>query len=102
MWPSWDQAAIAAMVLLVISLMTRGATGWRHGISVFTGELTLVSFLYMIWQLASFLPLTHASGAYRRGLQVDRLETFLHFPSERWAEGLIINHALLARACNIF
>jgi hypothetical protein len=33
---------------------------------------------------------------------VDRLEKFLHFPSERWAEALIINQAFLARACNIF
>ncbi len=102
MWPSWDQAAVAAAALLVISLATRRAQDWRHAVSVFCGELTLVSFLYMIWQLATFLPLTHNAGAVERGRQVDQFERFLHLPSERWAEGLIINHAFVARACNLF
>src|SRR4051794_20001230 len=56
----------------------------------------------MIWQLAHYLPLTQDAGAYRRGRQVDQFERFLHLPSERWAEGLIINHAFLAKACNLF
>jgi hypothetical protein len=101
-WPSWDQAAVAAVVLLVISLTMRRANGWQHGVSVFCGELTMVSFLYMVWQLASFLPLTHNAGAVQRGRQVDHFERFLHLPSERWAEGLIVNHAILSRASNIF
>ncbi|MDQ6697902.1 MAG: phosphatase PAP2 family protein [Actinomycetota bacterium] len=102
MWPSWDQAAVAATVLLLVSLLTRQATGWRRGLSLFTGELSLVAFLYALWQLAAFLPLTHNAGAYRRGQQVDRFEMFLHLPSERWAEHLLLNRPLLAKAGNLF
>jgi hypothetical protein len=102
MWPTWDQAAIATVVLLAIALASRRATGSLHAISLFTGETALVSFLYMIWQLAPSLPLTQDAGAFHRGRQVDQFEKFLHLPSERRAEDLIINHAFLAKACNIF
>lgn len=102
MWPTWNQAAIAAAVLLTISQSTRRAEGRWHSISLLAGETALVSLLYVLWQLAGALPLTHAAGALRRGAQVQRFEDFVHLPSERTAEDLIINHPLLARACNIY
>ncbi len=102
-WPTWQQAAIAAAVLLAVALATRkrGGRATRFT-SAFAGETALVSALYAVWQAAHALPLVQDAGAERRGRQVFELEQWLHLPSELALERWIAPHRLLSEATNVF
>ncbi len=89
-WPSWEQAAWAAVVLGVVAVVARRASAaWIRGVGAFAQETALISFLYMVWRLARQLPLVQEDGAYDRGRQIWELQRTLHLPSEltmeRWA-----------------
>lgn len=89
-WPTWDQAAIATVVLTTVWLLARGAARpWLRNVAAFCKETALISFLYMLWRLARVLPLVQEAGAEDRGRQIWRLQRTLHLPSEltmeRWA-----------------
>jgi hypothetical protein len=100
-WPSWEEAALATVVLGGASLLARRATGRgaRAGraVAAFTQETALISFLYAIWRLARQLPLVQEEGAYERGRQIWELQQALHLPSELAMERWLIDHDLLAR-----
>lgn len=101
MWPSWNQAAVATAVLLVVTARARRQPGPRP-LSLATGEMALVSFLYMLWRLARKLPFTREAGAYDRARALDDLERALHLPSELTIEKLVLPHGWLAEATNAF
>src|SRR4051794_15184602 len=103
MWPTWDQAAWATAVLTLVAMAARQArAGWVQAVGRFCGETAFVSFLYMLWRLARFLPFVHDTGAFERGRQIWRLEQWLHFPSELAMERWVLRYEWLARASNSF
>lgn len=96
-WPTWDQAAVAAVALAVLALTTRrSARAGLRTVSAFAQETALISFLYMLWRLARQLPLVQEEGAYERGRQIYRLQEALHLPSERSMERVAMAHGWLA------
>ncbi len=102
-WPTWHQGAIAAVVLLAVALVTRRREGRVVGfVSALTGEMSLVSALYALWQFAHELPLAQDAGAERRGRQIYHLERWLHLPSELAVENWIAPHRLLSEATNVY
>jgi len=102
MWPTWNQAAVATLVLVVVAAVTRHQRRPVAAVSPFAGEAALVCFLYGIWRLARMLPLTHSSGAVRRAEQIWDLEQALRLPSELTIERWVLPQVGLAKACDIF
>jgi hypothetical protein len=97
-WPSWEEAALATLVLGATSLVARRVAGRpARAVAAFAQETALISFLYGIWRLARQLPLVQEEGAYERGRQIWDLQRALHLPSELSMERWLIDHELLAR-----
>jgi hypothetical protein len=103
MWPTWQQAAIAAAILLCIALVTRGRS-FRGATftSAFCGETALVAALYAVWQAAHALPLVHNAGAYTRAQDIWDAQRTLHLPSELAMQRWVMPHRYLAETCNVF
>lgn len=103
MWPTWQQAAGFSAALVAIAAFARSRSeGWVQSVGRFCGETAYVSFLYMLWRLAKFIPMVREGGAFARGRQVWRLERVLHFPSEVTLEKWVLNYDWLARAANVY
>ena len=103
-WPSWDQAAIACVAALLLSVVClRLPDGRLRTASVPTlREFALVSGLYTIWRLARQLPFTHEAGAIDRGRAIDRLQHHLQLPSEIRVQHFVVHHDWLARLVNAY
>lgn len=102
-WPSWDQAAIATLVLGLLAVVGRRSGRPRLvGATAAAGEVALVSFLYAIWRLARQLPLVRDAGAYERGRQIWDLQRALRLPSELAIERWVIAHTWLAEATVLY
>jgi hypothetical protein len=96
-WPSWEQAAIASIVLVVAAFALRRVDRPRaRTLAAFAQETALVSFLYMLWRLARQLPLLHEEGAIERGQWIYDVQRSMHLPSELTMERWLARHHLLA------
>jgi hypothetical protein len=96
-WPSWEQAATASIVLIVLSVVLRRVGGPRsRTVAAFAQETALVSFLYTLWRLARQLPLLHEDGAIERGEWIYDVQKAVHLPSELTMERWLAKHHLLA------
>ena len=103
-WVTWDQAAISAVVsFMVAQVATRfPVSRARTFIQATCTELGLISFLYMLWRLAMRLPLDKPTGAIERARQIDRLQHFLHIPSELSLQHFVLRFDWLARSTNFY
>ncbi|MSZ78116.1 MAG: inositol phosphorylceramide synthase, partial [Actinobacteria bacterium] len=82
-WPTWDQAAMAAVVCAVV---WHGLRRLRPGRAAYAeavaAELALICSLYGLWRLARMLPLATAHGAVERARDIVAVQDALHLPSE--------------------
>lgn len=82
-WPTWDQAAIAAVVSVVVLLVARRSTRQRaRFVEQAATEFALLAGLYAIWRVARKLPLARDEGAIERARQIVDLQHALGFPTE--------------------
>lgn len=96
-WPSWNQAGVACLVMLAVSLVARRSSRhWAQTTAAFSLEVALISFLYMLWRLARILPLTHEAGAYDRGRWIYDFQRAVHLPSELSMQHWVLGHRWLA------
>jgi len=96
-WPSWEEAATASLVLIVLSLVLRRASWrWAKPAAAFAQEVALIAFLYTIWRLARQLPLLHEEGALERGQWIYDFQKAVHLPSELSMEQWLVQHRWLA------
>src|SRR4051794_41640843 len=96
-WPTWQEAATASVVLIVLSLVLRRIDRRDTRVAAaFAQEVALVSFLYMLWRLARQLPLTHEQGAEDRARWIYDVQKAVHLPSELHMEQWLAKHQLLA------
>lgn len=96
-WPSWQEAATAAVVLIVLSLALRRVDRREaRVVAAFAQEVALVSFLYMLWRLARQLPLLHEDGAIERGEWIYDFQKAIHLPSELSMERWLVQHQWFA------
>lgn len=83
-WATWDEAAIASAVSVVMMLMLPAV--WPGKVSKALApalrEFALVSALYSLWRLARQLPVTHEDGALERARHIDAFQQALHLPTE--------------------
>lgn len=101
-WPTWDQAAIAAVLCGVVAAVLRRTrpTRLREAILPAAHELALMSTLYSLWRLARVLPLDKPSGAIARARQIDDLQQFVHLPTELSLQQFVLQYDTLARLTN--
>ncbi|WP_243057551.1 phosphatase PAP2 family protein [Nocardioides sp. SR21] len=97
-WPTWDQAAVAALLSCAVWL---GLRRWRPGTrnaEPLAREFALIAALYALWRLARMLPLATTSGALARGREIDHVERALHLPSELALQNFVLDHAWVGEA----
>lgn len=98
-WPTWDQAAIAAIVAGLVALALRRARPTRVGEVVGPAalEFAFVASLYSVWRMARNLPLEQADGAIERARDIVAVQEFLHLPSELTLQQFVLDHDWLGR-----
>jgi hypothetical protein len=97
-WPSWNEAAVTALVLATVALVARRFAGPKAKVAAAVAqEVALVSFLYMLWRLARQLPLLHEDGAEDRGRWIYHFQKAVHLPSELRMEQWVSQHQWLAK-----
>ena len=103
-WPTWDQAAVTAVICGLTAFVLRRArpTRARSVLMPAAHELALLAGLYSIWRLARVLPLDRSQGAIARGRDIDRLQHRLHFPTELSVQHFVIDHDWLGRFANAY
>lgn len=103
-WPTWQQGAVTSglCALLVLAFRVVRPTGPRHPLSAAAQELSLLAGLYSIWRLARELPLATNGGAIRRARQIDRLQHWLHLPTELSLQHFVLDHAWIGWFLNYY
>lgn len=104
-WPTWNEAAIAALLAITVSLLLRW--WWPRSratavISPATQEFALVAGLYSIWRIARQLPLDQPEGAIARARWIATFEQDLHMPTELSLQLFVLRHDWLARWTNTY
>ena len=96
-WPTWDEAAIAAVASILVWLglrwlRPRGAS-YVEPVAL---EFALISALYSIWRLARMLPIASEDGAFDRAYQIVSIEHAMHLPTELSLQLFVLDHERLA------
>ncbi len=101
-WPSWEEAAIAAVLSIAAWAVLRRLPGTRVTRALTPGfkEFALIAGLYSVWRLARKLPVTHEAGALDRARAIDHLQHALRLPSEISLQHFVVAHDWLARFAN--
>jgi len=106
-WPTWSQAALAAMIAGLVALALRRSRPSRPTpIGDVVGpaalEFAIVAALYSIWRMAKNLPLTQADGAIERAHDIVAVQNFLHLPSELSLQHVVLDHDWLAKFASYY
>lgn len=103
-WPTWDQAAVAAVLCGLTAVVVRRTrpTRLRSILLPAAVELSLMSALYSVWRLARVLPLDRQQGAIERARQINRLQHDLRIPSELSLQHFVLAHEWLGRFMNYY
>lgn len=101
-WPSWEQAAVATLLSLVLWGVLLRVPPTRAGDALLPAarEFALIAGLYAVWRLARMLPVTHEAGALDRARGIDHFQRVLHLPTEISMQHFVIDHDRLARLVN--
>src|SRR5437868_5842843 len=96
-WPTWDQAAVAA---LLSGLVWLGVRRWPSRatphVQPAAAEFALIASLYAVWRLARMLPIASTHGAIQRAHEIASFQGWLHLPSELTLQRFVLAHARLA------
>lgn len=101
-WPSWEQAALATVLSLLLWGALVRVPPTRVGTAVVPAarEFALIAGLYAVWRLARKLPVTHEAGAVDRARAIDHFQHLLHLPAEISIQHFVIAHDRLAEFVN--
>ena len=96
-WPTWDQAAIAALIslLVLVAVRVRRTRLTRH-LEPLAAEFALIATLYAVWRLARMLPIASVDGARERARDIASVEQAMHLPSELALQQFTLDHAKVA------
>ncbi len=103
-WPTWNEAAVAALLsgLLALVLNRRPKSKPAVIVAPAAQEFSLVAALYAIWRVARQLPLAQNDGAIDRARQIVRYQAALHFPTELSLQHFVLRYDWLARFTNTY
>jgi hypothetical protein len=110
-WPTWEQAAIAAVLSGVIAIVLarrrrrRTSSGGHHAATAknqgpatpsfgeaLATEFALLSALYSIWRVARKLPLAQDEGAIERARTIVDVQEAMRLPSELSLQDFILDN----------
>ena len=106
-WPTWQQAAIAAVVSGVTAMVlahrrrTTGRTTPDFGEALAT-EFALISALYSIWRIARKLPLAQDVGAIQRARTIVDVQEAMYLPSELSFQQFILDNDWLGWPATLY
>ena len=96
-WPTWDEAAIAAvlsgLLWIVLRRLVPGRTTYAEPVAA---EFALIAALYSVWRLARMLPLASEDGALDRAYRIVSIEHAMHLPTELSLQQFVLHHPWLA------
>ncbi len=96
-WPTWDQAAAAALVSGLLWLVLRQwPTRVGRPIAPAAAEFALIATLYSVWRLARMLPIASSDGAIARAHDIAAFQDWLHLPSELSLQEFVLAHDRIA------
>jgi len=104
-WPTWNEAAVAALVSCLLALALRRFRPTDRSTAMLAPaalEFALVASLYSIWRIARKLPLSQDEGAIDRAYRIVDAEHWLHLPSELALQEFVLRFDWLARATNSY
>ena len=97
-WPTWEQAAIAAVLSGVVALVLRRRRSGQSGqepagfSEQLAVEFALISALYAVWRVARKLPLAQNDGAIERARSIVDLQEAIYLPTELSLQQFILRH----------
>ena len=103
-WPTWNQAAVAAVISLAVYFIARRSRPTRFTTALLPAakEFALVAGLYTVWRLARELPFTHEPGAIDRGRQINDFQQAIGLPSELSLQRFVLDHDVLGWFMNYY
>jgi hypothetical protein len=102
-WPTWDQAALAAVLSLALWwALRRVPVGPARSVEPVAAEFALIAGLYTVWRLARMLPLATDSGAMDRGRDIVAIERWLHVPTELSLQQFVLRHGWLGEPTSLY
>ena len=102
-WPTWDQAALAAVLSVVLWwALRRIRSDLTRSLEPVAAEFALISALYAVWRLARMLPLVTDSGAIDRGRDIVTVEAWLHLPTELSLQQFVLDHEWLGEPTTVY
>jgi hypothetical protein len=100
---SWQQAAILAGCLVVVTVLLRLARRPRlTAVAAFAQETALVLALFTLWQFAGSYSVMGPGGALGRGRWIWHLERVMYLPSETSVQRLFLPHPVIVQAFNLY
>lgn len=102
-WLPWQDAAVlaAGSAVATRSLRSRTQRAVRAAVA-WMRELAVMFALYGLWQLAGNLSLGEAHGAVDRGRDIVRIERWLHLPTEKSVQALVLGHRDVLWTMNLY
>ena len=103
-WPTWNEAALAALLSGLLALVLKRFPKSKPAAMVAPAaqEFAFVAALYSIWRVARQLPLAQDEGAIERARQIVQFQTTLHFPTELSLQEFVLRYDWLARFTNTY
>jgi PAP2 superfamily len=100
---SWQQAAILAGCLVVLTALLRLARRRRlTATAMFTQETAVVLALFALWQFAGTFSVMGPGGALGRGRWIWHLERLLHLPDEASLQRVFLPHPVIVQAFDLY
>lgn len=94
-WPTWEQAAIAAVLsgVVALTLRRRRSSAQSGGFTEqLTIEFALISALYAVWRIARKLPLAQDDGAIERARSIVDFQEAIFLPTELSLQQFILRN----------
>ena len=91
---------MAGVTAATWTVSRRSDQRWAKAVRPWAKELTLILVLYGMWQYAGAWSLGQSSTAIARGQTIWNVERWLHLPSERTTQALVVHHRSLMRLLN--
>ncbi|ABL82230.1 MULTISPECIES: phosphatase PAP2 family protein [unclassified Nocardioides] len=102
-WPTWDQAALAAVLSVALWwALRRIRSELTRPLEPVAAEFALISSLYAVWRLARMLPLTADAGAMDRARDIVTAEHWLRLPTELSLQQFVLRHEWLGEPTSLY
>ena len=103
-WPTWQEAATAALVSALVVLMLRRFRPSRVTMALIPAawEFSFVAALYTLWRLARKLPIAHEAGALERARQIAVWQDRVFLPSEATIQKWVIERDAVAWFTSVY